>query len=66
MGDVRVVHDVCDVCRQTVTDRAEAELDLLMPGFTHLQPAQPVRWSHWLMRLVYIASPCTYPVFKKG
>lgn len=33
----------------TLTDRAEAELDLLMPGFTHLQPAQPVRWSHWLM-----------------
>ena len=20
-----------------------------MPGFTHLQPAQTVRWSHWLM-----------------
>ncbi len=29
--------------------RAEAELDLLMPGYTHLQPAQPVRWSHWLL-----------------
>lgn len=33
----------------TLTDRAEAEVDILMPGFTHLQPAQPVRWSHWLM-----------------
>ncbi len=30
-------------------DRAEAEIDLLMPGYTHLQPAQPVRWSHWLL-----------------
>ena len=20
-----------------------------MPGYTHLQRAQPVRWSHWLM-----------------
>ena len=20
-----------------------------MPGYTHLQPAQPVRWSHWLL-----------------
>lgn len=30
-------------------DRAEAEVDVLMPGFTHLQPAQTVRWSHWLM-----------------
>ena len=30
-------------------ERAAAELDLLMPGYTHLQPAQPVRWSHWLL-----------------
>jgi argininosuccinate lyase len=30
-------------------DRAEGELDVMMPGFTHLQPAQPVRWAHWLM-----------------
>ncbi len=28
---------------------AEAEADVLMPGFTHLQPAQTVRWGHWLM-----------------
>ena len=20
-----------------------------MPGYTHVQPAQPVRWSHWLL-----------------
>eukprot|EP00937_MAST-01D_sp_MAST-1D-sp2_P003263 g3263.t1 len=31
------------------TDRAEREIEHLMPGYTHLQPAQPVRWSHWLM-----------------
>jgi argininosuccinate lyase len=29
--------------------RAESESDALMPGFTHLQPAQPVRWSHFLL-----------------
>ncbi|KAJ3345411.1 argininosuccinate lyase [Entophlyctis luteolus] len=29
--------------------RAEAEIDVLMPGFTHLQNAQPVRWSHFLL-----------------
>jgi argininosuccinate lyase len=33
---------------QTVA-RAEQEIDLIMPGYTHLQPAQPVRWSHWLL-----------------
>lgn len=31
------------------TERAAHEIDLLMPGYTHTQPAQPVRWSHWLL-----------------
>lgn len=30
-------------------ERSEQEVDALMPGFTHLQPAQTVRWSHWLL-----------------
>ncbi len=30
-------------------ERAADEMDLLMPGYTHLQPAQPIRWSHWLL-----------------
>ncbi len=34
---------------ETLVVRAEAEIDLLMPGYTHLQRAQPVRWSHWLL-----------------
>jgi argininosuccinate lyase len=34
---------------QVSVARAAAELELLMPGYTHLQPAQPVRWSHWLL-----------------
>lgn len=33
----------------SAVERAAAEIDLLMPGYTHLQPAQPVRWSHWLL-----------------
>ncbi|SCU78875.1 LAMI_0A06370g1_1 [Lachancea mirantina] len=28
--------------------RAKEEIDVLMPGYTHLQRAQPIRWSHWL------------------
>ncbi len=37
-----------DLLRVAV-QRADAEIDVLMPGYTHLQPAQPVRWSHWLL-----------------
>ncbi|EAA30418.1 argininosuccinate lyase [Neurospora crassa] len=29
--------------------RAEQEIDVIMPGYTHLQRAQPVRWSHWML-----------------
>jgi argininosuccinate lyase len=32
--------------------RAEQHLDLIMPGYTHLQPAQPVLFSHWFMSYV--------------
>ncbi|EXM31864.1 hypothetical protein FoTM2_007265 [Fusarium oxysporum f. sp. vasinfectum] len=29
--------------------RAKAEVDVLMPGYTHFQRAQPVRSPHWLL-----------------
>ena len=32
-----------------ITIRAEAHLGVIMPGYTHLQPAQPILFSHWLM-----------------
>lgn len=28
---------------------AERDIEHVMPGYTHLQRAQPVRWSHWLL-----------------
>ncbi|KAI4088011.1 MAG: hypothetical protein LQ344_006386 [Seirophora lacunosa] len=34
---------------QAIISRADAEIDFIMPGYTHLQRAQPVRWSHWLL-----------------
>jgi argininosuccinate lyase len=35
--------------QRSVVDKAEAHLDVLMPGYTHMQQAQPVLFSHWLM-----------------
>ncbi|MGC8839651.1 MAG: lyase family protein, partial [Anaerolineae bacterium] len=29
--------------------QAEAHLDCILPGYTHLQPAQPIRFSHWML-----------------
>lgn len=35
--------------RSSIVDLAERELGTLLPGHTHLQPAQPVLFSHWCM-----------------
>ncbi|MEE9616823.1 MAG: lyase family protein, partial [Anaerolineae bacterium] len=35
--------------QEAIVEQAEAHLDVIMPGYTHLQPAQPLLFSHWLM-----------------
>ena len=53
------VRDQCDAavdgCRALVralVAQAEAGADWVMPGFTHLQTAQPVTWGHHMMAYV--------------
>ena len=33
--------------QQTLCDQAQSHLEIIMPGYTHLQQAQPVLLSHW-------------------
>eukprot|EP00521_Asterionellopsis_glacialis_P013179 CAMPEP_0195298654 /NCGR_PEP_ID=MMETSP0707-20130614/23971_1 /TAXON_ID=33640 /ORGANISM="Asterionellopsis glacialis, Strain CCMP134" /LENGTH=468 /DNA_ID=CAMNT_0040360843 /DNA_START=18 /DNA_END=1424 /DNA_ORIENTATION=+ len=33
---------------KAASEYAEEHIDILMAGYTHLQPAQPIRFSHWL------------------
>jgi argininosuccinate lyase len=35
--------------QQALLDRATATIDVLMPSYTHLRRAQPVRVAHWLL-----------------
>jgi argininosuccinate lyase len=53
------VRDACDrtaaqlhALQRALLAKAEAHADTLMPGFTHLQPAQPVTFGHHLMAYV--------------
>ncbi|QIE40515.1 argininosuccinate lyase [Rhodobacteraceae bacterium SC52] len=53
------VRDQCDAAMQglealqrALLDQAEAGADWVMPGFTHLQTAQPVTWGHHMMAYV--------------
>lgn len=40
-----IVKTLLAVC----AERARRDIDVVMPGYTHLQRAQPVRFSHWLL-----------------
>jgi len=51
--------DQCDAIIEGLTelmkaliDQADAGADIVMPGFTHLQVAQPVTWGHHMMAYV--------------
>ncbi|CAN1518163.1 ArgH Argininosuccinate lyase [Caulobacteraceae bacterium] len=53
------VREACDrsaaqleALQSALIAKAEAHTDTLMPGFTHLQPAQPVTFGHHLMAYV--------------
>lgn len=35
--------------QRAIVSQAEAHIDVIMPGYTHLQQAQPVRFAHWLL-----------------
>ena len=58
--DLRLwVRDACDrttgqlkTLQRALLDQAETHADALMPGFTHLQPAQPVTFGHHMMAYV--------------
>ncbi|MCU0519880.1 MAG: argininosuccinate lyase, partial [Anaerolineae bacterium] len=40
--------------QDAIVDQAEVHLDAMMPGYTHLQPAQPILFSHWLMSFFWM------------
>jgi argininosuccinate lyase len=45
---LKTLEEICDLAL-TLVDRAEKEIETLMPAYTHLQRAQPSRLSHHLM-----------------
>jgi argininosuccinate lyase len=49
MDEIPLLRQHLTDLQEAILTQAEAHLDVLMPGYTHLQHAQPVRFSHWLM-----------------
>ncbi|MFP4217373.1 MAG: argininosuccinate lyase [Salinarchaeum sp.] len=43
-----IIETLCDV-REQLLNTAEAEAETLLPGYTHLQPAQPITAGFWMV-----------------
>jgi argininosuccinate lyase len=49
LDSTAILGKALDGLRAAIVEKAEAHVGVLMPGYTHLQQAQPVLFSHWLM-----------------
>lgn len=49
MGACDQVQRLLKTLQNALIDSAEPNLNLPMPGYTHMQHAQPVTWGHWIL-----------------
>ncbi len=49
LDEMAILREALTTLQRAIVDKAEAHLDAIMPGYTHLQQAQPLLFSHWLM-----------------
>jgi len=47
--ELRTIEEHLKAFLNVIAARSEKEIDHVMPGYTHLQRAQPIRWSHWML-----------------
>ncbi|KAK3346934.1 L-Aspartase-like protein [Lasiosphaeria hispida] len=47
--ELRTIEEHLRAFLSVIAARAEKEIEFIMPGYTHLQRAQPIRWSHWML-----------------
>ncbi|MEW6173886.1 MAG: argininosuccinate lyase, partial [Bacillota bacterium] len=47
--EIRTIRELLSGIRRALVELAEDHCETLMPGFTHLQPAQPVTFAHHLL-----------------
>jgi argininosuccinate lyase len=43
-----------DALQAALIEQAETHVETVMPGYTHLQPAQPITAGHWLMSFFWM------------
>jgi argininosuccinate lyase len=51
---IRITHHALRDLQSAIVEQAEKHLDFIMPGYTHVQRAQPVLFAHWLMSFFWM------------
>ncbi len=54
LDTVKALHQQLGLLQTALVEKAEQHLETLMPGYTHLQPAQPITAAHWLMSFFWM------------
>jgi argininosuccinate lyase len=54
MNAIADVDEAFAALQTALVEQAEGHLHTLMPGYTHLQPAQPITLAHWLMSFFWM------------
>jgi argininosuccinate lyase len=54
LEQIRFLAAMLHELQASIVSKAEAHLDVVMPGYTHLQQAQPVLFSHWLLSFFWM------------
>jgi len=49
LDEIASLREALTALQVAIVEKAETHLDVTMPGYTHLQQAQPLLFSHWLM-----------------
>jgi argininosuccinate lyase len=49
LDEVATLREALADVQTAIVEKAESHQDIIMPGYTHVQQAQPVLFSHWLM-----------------
>lgn len=49
LDSIRQVQSAIRELERALVEKAETHLQVVMPGYTHMQRAQPVLFSHWLL-----------------
>ena len=53
-GETDLIIDLLNDLQKSLVEVAEHNVDVILPGFTHLQVAQPVSFAHHLLSLIHI------------